>query len=169
MHLTFRDNQFGDGLSLQRQPLIQTKSIQHWTSLVEDDVASHLLSFYFNWENPTWHLIDQEVFIHDLETRSTKFCSPLLVHILLLFGCVRLKLSFIWLQRLTSTRAFHMAFIRSPIEGRKRHSDRSFMMRSFNSGHLRRKQPTSQHYNLVSYLVCFVVLLEPIDWAPNSS
>ncbi|OOQ85524.1 putative C6 transcription factor [Penicillium brasilianum] len=87
MHLTYRDNRFGEGLSLQRQPLIQTKSIQHWTSLVEDDVASHLLSFYFNWENPTWHLIDQELFIHDLETRSTKFCSPLLVHILLLFGC----------------------------------------------------------------------------------
>jgi hypothetical protein len=88
MHITYRDNPFGEGLSLQRQPLIQTKSIRHWTSLVEDDVASHLLSFYFTWENPTWHLIDQELFIHDLETRATRFCSPLLVHILLLFGCV---------------------------------------------------------------------------------
>jgi hypothetical protein len=38
-------------------------------------------------------LIDQELFIHDLETRATRFCSPLLVHILLLFGCVGVKRS----------------------------------------------------------------------------
>lgn len=95
MHITYRDKRFGEGLSLLRNPVIQTKSIQHWTSLVEDDVASHLLSFYFTWENPTWHLIDQELFIHDLETRRTRFCSPLLVHILLLFGCVCPKLSLV--------------------------------------------------------------------------
>lgn len=95
MHITYRDKRFGEGLSLLRNPVIQTKSIQHWTPLVEDDVASHLLSFYFTWENPTWHLIDQELFIHDLETRRTRFCSPLLVHILLLFGCVCSKLSVI--------------------------------------------------------------------------
>ncbi|KAJ5489106.1 hypothetical protein N7539_003996 [Penicillium diatomitis] len=86
MHLGSRGNTAA-GLILRREPLIQTTSMQYWSSVVEDDVASHLLSLYFAWENPTWHIVDQELFLHDLETRSTRFCSPLLAHIMMLYGC----------------------------------------------------------------------------------
>ncbi|EPS32378.1 hypothetical protein PDE_07338 [Penicillium oxalicum 114-2] len=86
MHITARGKPTA-GLGLRREPLIQTRSSQYWGLIVDDDVASHLLSLYFAWENPTWHLVDQELFVHDLETCSTRFCSPLLVHIMMLYGC----------------------------------------------------------------------------------
>ncbi|OQD83155.1 hypothetical protein PENANT_c018G04386 [Penicillium antarcticum] len=73
---------------ITKDPPVQVKSIQHWTSIVENDTASHLLSFYFTWENPTWNLIDLETFVQDLETHHPgRYCSRLLVHVLLFFGC----------------------------------------------------------------------------------
>jgi hypothetical protein len=70
------------------KPSFQTSQIQNWTSFVDNDTASHLLSLYFAWENPVWHLVDQDMFLHDLETGGRRFCSPLLVHVLLFFGVV---------------------------------------------------------------------------------
>ncbi|KAL4820614.1 hypothetical protein BDW67DRAFT_152765 [Aspergillus spinulosporus] len=87
MHQAWQSNERSSALVLCREPPIRVTSIRHWTSLVDDDVASHLLSFYFTWENPTWQLIDQKLFVHDLEHRRTRFCSSLLVHTLLFFGC----------------------------------------------------------------------------------
>ncbi|KAL4996014.1 hypothetical protein BDV10DRAFT_173252 [Aspergillus recurvatus] len=87
MHQAWQSNERSNALTLFQQPPIEVASIQHWTSLVDNDVASHLLSFYFTWENPTWQLIDQTLFLHDLEHRRTGFCSSLLVHTLLFFGC----------------------------------------------------------------------------------
>ncbi|KAB8229840.1 putative C6 transcription factor [Aspergillus alliaceus] len=72
---------------LVQRPFIQVTAIHHWTSLTDNDTASHLLSFYFTWENPTWQLIDQYSFVRDLERGHGKFCSPLLVAALLFFGC----------------------------------------------------------------------------------
>ncbi|GES59648.1 Zn(II)2Cys6 transcription factor [Aspergillus terreus] len=68
------------------KPSFQTSQVQNWTSFVDNDTASHLLSLYFAWENPVWHLVDQDMFLHDLETGGRRFCSPLLVHVLLFFG-----------------------------------------------------------------------------------
>ena len=67
---------------------VQVKSIEFWTKLVPNDTASHLLSFYFTWENPTWNLIDQNTFLRDLENHGGGSCSRLLVHVLLFFGIV---------------------------------------------------------------------------------
>ncbi|RHZ63234.1 putative C6 transcription factor [Aspergillus thermomutatus] len=72
---------------LCQEPQIRIKGIRAWTSLVDDEVASHLLSLYFAWENPTWQLVDQHMFLKDLASGSKRFCSPLLVHALLFFGC----------------------------------------------------------------------------------
>ncbi|PLB48594.1 putative C6 transcription factor [Aspergillus steynii IBT 23096] len=72
---------------LRKDPTVRESQIQAWTSLVDNEVASHLFSLYFTWENPTWHLIDLDVFVHDLERGRTRFCSSLLVHLLLFFGC----------------------------------------------------------------------------------
>ncbi|KAL3468892.1 hypothetical protein BJX99DRAFT_97439 [Aspergillus californicus] len=87
LHQTWQSNQKSPTLVLLREPPIRTRSIQNWTSLVDNDVASHLLSLYFTWENPTWQLVDQSLFLHDLEHGRTKFCTRLLVHTLLFFGC----------------------------------------------------------------------------------
>ncbi|PYI08808.1 C6 transcription factor [Aspergillus sclerotiicarbonarius CBS 121057] len=73
--------------TLADTPLVQVSNIQFWTDLVNNTTASHLLSLYFAWENPTWHLVDQEMFFRDLEAGRKRFCSSLLVHTLLFFGC----------------------------------------------------------------------------------
>ncbi|KKK13114.1 hypothetical protein ARAM_006750 [Aspergillus rambellii] len=86
IHLT-RGSTNSKAPALAQQPPIQVKSIENWTWLVDNDVASHLLSLYFTWENSTWHLVDQHMFIHDLERGRPRFCSSLLVHTLLFFGC----------------------------------------------------------------------------------
>lgn len=77
---------------LVQKPIIQITGIHHWTSLANNDTASHLLSLYFTWENPTWQLIDKEMFVRDLECGHGKFCSALLVTVLLFFGCVRVAI-----------------------------------------------------------------------------
>jgi hypothetical protein len=88
MHQAWQANENRQALVLAQQPPVRVTSIEHWTSLVDDDVASHLLSLYFTWENPTWQLVDQNQFVHDLERGRTRFCSSLLVHALLFYGCV---------------------------------------------------------------------------------
>ncbi|KAL4990407.1 hypothetical protein BDW68DRAFT_194676 [Aspergillus falconensis] len=70
MHQVWQSNERSNVLSLLQQPPIRVASIQHWTSLVDDD-----------------QLIDQTLFLHDLEHHRTRFCSSLLVHTLLFFGC----------------------------------------------------------------------------------
>ncbi|PYH48998.1 putative C6 transcription factor [Aspergillus saccharolyticus JOP 1030-1] len=87
MHLALASNRASSTQPLQDCPPIQTSNIGHWTDLVDNTTASHLLSLYFIWDNPTWHLIDQEMFLRDLERGHTRFCSSLLVHALLFFGC----------------------------------------------------------------------------------
>ncbi|KAL4869230.1 hypothetical protein BDV12DRAFT_185293 [Aspergillus spectabilis] len=87
MHQAWDSNQKHNGPELSKQPPLRVTSVQYWTSLVDDDVASHLLSLYFTWENPTWQLVDQTMFVHDMERGRTRFCSSLLVHTLLFFGC----------------------------------------------------------------------------------
>jgi hypothetical protein len=71
-----------------KEPPTKVNSIEYWTSLTANDTASHLLSFYFTWENPTWNLIDQDMFLQDLENHNGRHCSRLLVHVLLFFGIV---------------------------------------------------------------------------------
>ncbi|RAK74058.1 putative C6 transcription factor [Aspergillus fijiensis CBS 313.89] len=105
MHLTLASNRASATQPLQDCPPIQTTNIGHWTDLVDNTTASHLFSLYFTWDNPTWHLIDQELFLRDLERGQTGFCSALLVHALLFFGCVIALPSFSYhLARLTDRR-----------------------------------------------------------------
>ncbi|EAW12131.1 putative C6 transcription factor [Aspergillus clavatus NRRL 1] len=87
MRLTWASKKGDKTLPLCQEPDIQITNIKAWTTLVDDEVASHLFSLYFTWENPTWQLVDQHMFIKDLEQGSKRFCSSLLVHALLFFGC----------------------------------------------------------------------------------
>ncbi|KAL4888163.1 hypothetical protein BDV59DRAFT_189219 [Aspergillus ambiguus] len=87
MHLAWsRTQEDGTFQPLCSDPPLMTTQIQNWTSFVDNDTASHLLSLYFTWENPVWHLVDQFMFWNDLQTGGRQFCSPLLVHVLLFFG-----------------------------------------------------------------------------------
>ncbi|KAJ5559258.1 hypothetical protein N7535_009486 [Penicillium sp. DV-2018c] len=70
-----------------KEPPVKVNSMEYWTSLVRNDTASHLFSFYFAWENTTWNLIEQAPFLQDLENQREKYCSRLLVHVLLFYGC----------------------------------------------------------------------------------
>ncbi|PYH97100.1 Zn(II)2Cys6 transcription factor [Aspergillus ellipticus CBS 707.79] len=87
MHLTLASNPRSSPRALTDTPLVHVSNIQFWTDLVDNTTAGHLFSLYFAWENPTWHLVDQEMFVRDLESGRTRFCSALLVHMLLFFGC----------------------------------------------------------------------------------
>ncbi|KAE8154431.1 Zn(II)2Cys6 transcription factor [Aspergillus avenaceus] len=87
MHVTWSARPRSALQPLCKQPLVRLTAIHHWTSLVDNDTASHLLSLYFAWENPTWQLIDQYSFLRDLERGHGRFCSSLLVTALLFFGC----------------------------------------------------------------------------------
>ncbi|KAH1610372.1 hypothetical protein KXX44_001970 [Aspergillus fumigatus] len=83
MHMTWARRDGSRTSHLCHEPQLRTKGIRAWASLVDDEVASHLLSLYFAWENPTWQLVEQHLFLRDLASESRKFCSPLLVHTLL--------------------------------------------------------------------------------------
>ncbi|KAF7162843.1 hypothetical protein CNMCM5623_007965 [Aspergillus felis] len=78
MHMAWARKNGNRTPHLCQEPQIRIKGIRAWTSLVDDEVASHLLSLYFAWENPIWQLVDQHLFLRDLASGSKRFCSPLL-------------------------------------------------------------------------------------------
>lgn len=62
-----------------------------WTSVTDDSAfVSHLISLYFSWQQPTFRWIDRDLFINDMKSGKlgSRFCSPLLVNILLTVACV---------------------------------------------------------------------------------
>ncbi|OQD81602.1 hypothetical protein PENANT_c026G10180 [Penicillium antarcticum] len=63
---------------------------QPWTSVTTDDsFVSHLVSHYFTWQHSTLNWIDRDLFIADMRARklNSRFCSPLLVNIMLACAC----------------------------------------------------------------------------------
>jgi hypothetical protein len=71
---------------LHKEPPYRVTNIGRWTSVVTDEVASHLFSIYFTWE--VWHLVEAKIFLRDLNAGQTEFCSPLLVNAVLCVACV---------------------------------------------------------------------------------
>jgi hypothetical protein len=62
-----------------------------WTSVTDDDAfVSHLISLYFTWQQPTFRWIDRDLFLADMKAgkKGSRFCSPLLVNIILTVACV---------------------------------------------------------------------------------
>lgn len=62
-----------------------------WTSVTADDAfVSHLISLYFTWQQPTFMWVDRDPFLSDMKAGKlgSRFCSPLLVNILLAVACV---------------------------------------------------------------------------------
>jgi hypothetical protein len=65
---------------------------QPWTSVAGNALVSELLSSFFVYDNCFYlSFIDQESFLHDLQTgdiESADFCSPLLVNAICALRCV---------------------------------------------------------------------------------
>lgn len=76
--------------SLTDQPIIRVPA-SPWTSAVVDDHAiSHLVSIYFTWHGCAYPAMDQDVFVHAMNSKdlSSQFCSPLLVNAICWCACV---------------------------------------------------------------------------------
>jgi hypothetical protein len=65
---------------------------QPWTSVADSALVSELLSSFFVYDNCFYlSFVDQESFLHDLQTGDTEsadFCSPLLVNAICALRCV---------------------------------------------------------------------------------
>jgi hypothetical protein len=58
-----------------------------WTDVVtEDFLVEHLISLYFCWEYPTFASLSKEHFLLDYNSGRRRFCSSLLVNVILSIG-----------------------------------------------------------------------------------
>jgi hypothetical protein len=86
----------GSPFTVVRNP-INVRS-RPWATMVDDEMGSHLLSLFFTWQQPWRQYIDKTSFLAGMvsqrDTNDNVFCSPLLVHAIFAYACVRLRLSF---------------------------------------------------------------------------
>lgn len=62
-----------------------------WTNITDDDdFVSHLMSLWFTWTHPYMNWIDRDLFIRDMQlsVKTSNYCSPFLVNIILADACV---------------------------------------------------------------------------------
>jgi hypothetical protein len=60
-----------------------------WTAVTDDDnMVSHLISLYFTWEHVFFVRMDRGLFLQDIITGRSTFCSPLLVNAMLAHATV---------------------------------------------------------------------------------
>ena len=65
------------------------EAILSWTSVTADkELIIHLMNMYFCWHYAYFTTLSKELFYPDfLQGRSTQYCSPLLVNVMLSLGC----------------------------------------------------------------------------------
>lgn len=63
--------------------------VADWTPVpVSDELAACLISTYLRVEHPMYGFFDAALFLRDLCSKQTRFCSPLLVNALLFWTSV---------------------------------------------------------------------------------
>lgn len=69
----------------------EARSMDHpttWFGVQKDpEFVEHLLSLYFTWIHPFYHLISRDHFLHDMGRNRIDFSSPILVSAILAFAC----------------------------------------------------------------------------------
>lgn len=71
-------------------PLMLQVSASKWTSVISDDqLLRRLLSGYFLNQHPIFSVVHKDLFLEDMVSGRTRFCSSLLVNALLALACVR--------------------------------------------------------------------------------
>ena len=59
-----------------------------WTTVTSDiDLIRHLMALYFCWEYPTFATLDQGMFLRDFRDGIPRYCSSILVNVMLAVGC----------------------------------------------------------------------------------
>jgi hypothetical protein len=59
-----------------------------WTRVRTDEgMLSHLMSLWHTWEYTYWHFLDWDLFLDDMSSGQTNFCSALLVNAMLSSAC----------------------------------------------------------------------------------
>ncbi len=81
----------GSGYPAARTDLATSseEGILSWTSVTADkDLISHLIKMYFCWHYAYFTTLSKKLFLRDFSLgRSTQYCSPLLVNVMLSLGC----------------------------------------------------------------------------------
>jgi hypothetical protein len=87
---TSSSKRFMDVRRISDIPLYEVPA-QPWTSVtIDGSFVSHLVSHYFTWQHSTLNWIDRDLFLADMRVGKldSRFCSPLLVNIMLACACV---------------------------------------------------------------------------------
>ena len=64
------------------------KNARNWTTITDDDsLLSNLISVLFIWEGTFYNWIDRDLFLGDMSSGQTRYCSRFLVNALLAFAC----------------------------------------------------------------------------------
>jgi hypothetical protein len=66
--------------------------ISRWTNIViSDRFAAEAITLYLEMNQPWWAFFNVDLFLNDLISGDTKFCSRMLVNALLAWSCVSLS------------------------------------------------------------------------------
>lgn len=91
-HAGFNDNivhyvtPFGSGKL--HEPILDEIRPSEWTTVLKDDVVlRRLLRSYFLYDYQNYPAFHKDLFLQDMRSRRTRFCSPLLVNAVLAAGC----------------------------------------------------------------------------------
>ncbi|KAF4627841.1 hypothetical protein G7Y89_g10314 [Cudoniella acicularis] len=69
-------------------PTSAVNQLGTWTNVTNDNgFIKHLLDCYFSWGHPLYTIFSEEVFMHSMQDRKLKYCTPLLVNAVLAIGC----------------------------------------------------------------------------------
>ncbi|CAG8979414.1 hypothetical protein HYALB_00012447 [Hymenoscyphus albidus] len=60
----------------------------NWTNVTNNhEFIRHLLDVYLSWGHPMYTLFSEEIFLHGMQDRKLKYCTPLLVNAILAIAC----------------------------------------------------------------------------------
>jgi hypothetical protein len=75
------------------EPKLSAAKPSHWTGVCSDDALMRkLLAFFFRSEYSYHCLFQKDLFLEDLVSQKTQFCSSLLVNAVLAYACVRVTI-----------------------------------------------------------------------------
>lgn len=75
-----------------------------WTTLTTDDsLVSHLVSIFLEWVNPSWRLVEEDLFVEAMQSGdlNSEYCSPFLVNAILSLAAVSQILQISWEKKHT--------------------------------------------------------------------
>lgn len=53
---------------------------REWTTVADEKVTSYLVSLYLTWYQPFMYILDEDAFLHDMSSSTSRFCSSVLIN-----------------------------------------------------------------------------------------